>query len=116
MLDACKHGEVVRLEDIVKAQPLGNLDHEIQEIHDILRSYYELALNRFVDNVRMQVCDFFLVTGPETPLSLFSPSFVSALSISQLEQLAIEDASIRTQRARLDKEIIQLRDGKQILL
>ncbi|CAH0019345.1 unnamed protein product, partial [Clonostachys rhizophaga] len=46
-------GPVVRLDDIVQTHPLSNNEQVVQEIHDILKSYYELARKRFVDNVRM---------------------------------------------------------------
>lgn len=68
----CNHGTVVKLNDIALSHPLSNTDHVVVEIHDILRSYYKLARKRFVDCVRMQVADFLLTTGPDTPLSLFS--------------------------------------------
>ena len=87
----------------------------MREVHDILRSYYELARGRFVDNVRMQVCDHFLVTGPETPLALFSPTLVAAMSDDQLEEVAGEDPRVKAKRATLEKTIDQLENGKKIL-
>lgn len=89
MFSDCDYGEVVRAK--VQNHPLGNVDHVIFEIHDILRSYYKVALKRFMDNVRMQVADHFLVTGTETPLKLFSPTFVAAMTTAQLEEVAGEE-------------------------
>ena len=108
-------GAVVRLDDLVGNHPLSNSEHLVREIHDILRSYYELARDRFVDNVRMQVCDYFLVTGSETPLALFSAPFVAKMSSTQLEEVAGEDPRIKTKRATLEKIIEQLETGKKIL-
>ena len=59
----CQHGTVVRMDDIMKNNPMSNDNHIILELHDILQSYYKLSRKRFVDNVRMQVVDHFLVTG-----------------------------------------------------
>ena len=33
--------------------PVGNMEHTVRDIHDILRSYYKVARKRFVDNVCM---------------------------------------------------------------
>ena len=95
--------------------PLSNASHLVREIHDILQSYYELALDRFVDNVRMQVCDYFLITGSDTPIALFSPNFVAGMSPDQLEEVAGEDPRVKTKRASLEKIIEQLEGGKKIL-
>jgi len=114
-LSDCQHGTVVRLQDIVQNHPLSNDDHIIREIHDILRSYYKLALKRFVDNVRMMAADHFLVTGPDTPLKLFSPKFVASLTTAQLDDVAGEEPGMKRRRAELEKEISLLGEGMKIL-
>ena len=43
----CQHGEVVRLDDLMQNHPMSNADHAIQDLHDILHSYYKVALKRF---------------------------------------------------------------------
>jgi hypothetical protein len=111
----CSHGDVVRLEDIVQNHPLSNDDHIIREIHDILKSYYKLSRKRFVDNIRMQAADFHLLTGPETPLKLFSPKFVASLTAAQLEDIAGEELGMKRRRAKLEKEIELLEVGMRIL-
>ena len=111
----CTHGTVVRLEDVVQNHPLSNADHVIREIHDILILYYKFAQKRFVDCIRMQVPDYFLVTGSDTPLTLFSPKFVAGMTSEQLEDVAGEDINVKRRRARLEKEIKQLEEGKKIL-
>lgn len=95
---------MVKLADISQSHPLSNTDHVVVEIHDILRSYYKVARKRFVDCVRMQVADFLLITGPDTPLSIFSPEFVVAMSPEQLEEVAGEDARTKRQRNQLERE------------
>jgi hypothetical protein len=105
----------VRLDDITQNHPLSNADHVIQEVHDILKSYYKLARKRFVDCVRMQVADHFLVTGADTPLTIFSPTFVVKMTAEQLEEVAGEDVMVKRRRAQLEKEIKQLEEGRKIL-
>ncbi|KAI0409965.1 dynamin GTPase [Xylaria palmicola] len=113
----CKHGEVVRVQDVAQNHPLGNVDHVIFEIHDILRAYYKVALKRFVDNVRMHVADHILIAGPETPLKLFSPTFVTAMTEAQYfdREVAGEEPGVRRRRAALEKELGLLEQGRKIL-
>ena len=112
----CQHGTVVKLDDIMTNHPMSNVEHIVQDIHDILFSYYKVARKRFVDNVCMLAVDHFLVSGPETPLTLFSPAFVSRLTTEQLETIAGEEQSTKRKRRQLKKEIHSLEAGKKILL
>lgn len=111
----CKHGEVVRLNDIIQNHPMSNDDHAIQDLHDILQSYYKVARKRFVDCLRMQAADYYLTTGPHTPLKLFSPAFVAEMTPTQLEDVAGEDLTTKKGRIQLEKELQNLEDGKRIL-
>lgn len=95
---------------------MSTIRHTVQHIHDILKAYYEVASQRFVDNVCMQATDYHLVTGPSTPLKLFAPSFVTDLTAEQLESLAGEEAGVRRKRGQLKKEIEELEAGRKIVL
>ena len=112
----CSHGTVVRLSDAKRTHLISNLQHVVRDIHDILQSYYKVARKRFVDNVVKQCTDHFLVTGPKTPLNLFSPRFVSELASENLEHIAGEAPRIKKERAQLSKEISSLNKAKKILL
>jgi hypothetical protein len=111
----CKHGTVVRLDDIVQSHPLSNARHTTLDIHDILCSYYKVARKRFVDTVRMQVADCKLVTGEVTPLTLLSAQLVAGLSRETLEDIAGEELQTKHERSRLEKEIALLTEGKKIV-
>lgn len=108
--------EVVALHDIGHTFNVSNLEHTIQDLHDILRSYYKVARKRFVDNICMQGADHHLVTGPDTPIKVFSPAFVADLSAEQLEVIAGEDVSTKRKRAELTREIANLEKGKKVLI
>jgi hypothetical protein len=108
-------GEVVKLNDLKQTQSRSNEDYTVMEIHDILRSYYKVARKRFVDCVRMQVADTLLVTGQDTPLTLFSAKFVTSMSPETLEDIAGEDVSVKRRRDELEKLIEQLQTGKTII-
>lgn len=110
------HGSVVRLNDITQNHPMNNGDHVVREIHDILKSYYKVARKRFVDNICMQTADYHLVSGPDTPLKLFSPTFIVAMAAEQIEDIAGEDAILKRKRLALKKEIQELEAGRKILI
>src|SRR5436190_2420236 len=107
----CQHGTVVKLDDVVQSHPMSNTQHIVQDIHDILCSYYQVARKRFVDSVCMQAVDHFLINGPKTPLTLFDPSFVSGLNADELERIAGEDYVTKKRRHQLRKEIESLEAG-----
>lgn len=111
----CTHGSVIRLEDMIQNHPMSNIEHVVQDLHDILFSYYEVVRRRFVDGVCMQAADHYLVNGVETPLTLFSPKFVSSLNAEQLELIAGEEQGTRRRRAQLKRNIASLEEAKRIL-
>ena len=104
---------------------LGSTTHRVQDTlgfayakadcHDILHSYYKVGLKRFFDSVRMQAADYYLITGSETPLTLFSLAFVAGMTPGQMEEVAGEDLIIQRRRLQLEKEQRDLEDGKKIL-
>ncbi|KAK6810758.1 hypothetical protein RU639_013520 [Aspergillus parasiticus] len=114
--DDCSHGKVVRVDDLNHQQHMSNIAHTVQDLSDILRSYYKVARKRFVDNVCMQAAGYYLVNGPEAPMKLFSPSFVNKLTREQLEEIAGEEAVLKRKRRQLLKEIGDLKAAKKILL
>jgi hypothetical protein len=93
---------------------MSNAEHVILDIHDILKSYYKVARKRFVDNMCMHA-NYHLVTGPVSPLRLFSPTFVNKLTDEKLEEIAGEDRAIKRERFALEKEIAGLEAGKKVL-
>lgn len=94
----------------------ATIAHRVQDISDILRSYYKVARKRFVDNICMQAAGYYLVNGQETPMKLFSPSLITSLTSEQLEEVAGEDALLKRKRRQLLKEIGNLKAAKKILV
>jgi hypothetical protein len=95
---------------------MNNADHTIRDMHDILYAYYEVARKRFVDNVCMHAAGYHLTHGSDTPLKLFSPSFVLNLTEEQLQEVAGEDSGLKRKRAQLKKEIQDLEAGRKTLM
>ena len=94
---------------------MSNEENTVMAVHDILKSYYKLARKRFADNVVNQAAGYHLVTGEETPLTLFSPTFVHGLSEKQLQEIAGEDPGLQRKRAALVRKIEGLEKGKKVL-
>ncbi|KFY54488.1 hypothetical protein V496_07251 [Pseudogymnoascus sp. VKM F-4515 (FW-2607)] len=106
---------VVKVEQLKQSIAMDNTEHTVQDIHDILESYYKVARKRFVDTVCMQGSDFHLLTGADSPLRIFGTTFVSELSATQLDMVAGEEASTKQLRKSLTNEIFALEEGKKLL-
>lgn len=106
---------VVRVEDIMTFNPMSNAEHTVQDLHDILKSYYQVSWKRAVYVVCMEAVERHLLSGPATPLKLFCPAFVGNMSSEQLDEIAGEDPKQKRQRIHLQKEINDLEIGKKIL-
>lgn len=108
-------GRVVKLDAAVESIPMGNTQYTAQDIHDILKSYYKVARKRFVDTVCMQGADYYLVTGPKSPLRVFSPALISTLASDKLGLIAGEEMVSRRKRQALTQQIEALKRGKRLL-
>jgi hypothetical protein len=63
----------------------------------------------------MQVADDLLITGPETPLKIFSSELVSGMTDEELDDVAGEDPSVRRNREAIQEKINLLRKAMKIL-
>ncbi|KAF7930302.1 uncharacterized protein EAE98_004703 [Botrytis deweyae] len=93
--------------------------------HDSLEAYYELARYRFTDNVATQVIERHLL-GPDGPLRLFSPQYVSeklygeqnedALSnlVGENPKKAQKRHSLDTERRSLEESMKRLQAFKML--
>lgn len=104
-----------QLSHIQSSMKMNNSEHTVENIHDILKAYYKIARERFVDTVCMQGSDYHLLTGDVSPLRIFGTSFVSGLSNVQLDLIAGEEVSVKQQRKSLMAEISALEKGRQLL-
>ncbi|KAF2757557.1 hypothetical protein EJ05DRAFT_501088 [Pseudovirgaria hyperparasitica] len=94
----------------------SNIDHTVQDIHDVLKAYCKVAMKRFIDCVCMQVTDYYLISGPETPLGVLSSTFIGGLNTDELTRIAGEAQHSIQRRSELKKQIESLKEGKKILL
>ncbi|KAK2036410.1 dynamin family protein [Colletotrichum somersetense] len=94
----------------------SNTAHATETIHDTLEAYYKVAYKRFVDNVFSQAVHYKLLSGPESPLQLFSDQWVLSLDPEKLLALVGETRRTGERRERLKKEIQDLEFAMEILL
>jgi hypothetical protein len=95
--------------------PKSSLEEIGETIHNALKSYYDIALSRFVDVVCQQVIDHYLLHAEDGPLEVLSDMVALRMSAEQLHQIAAEDQAVKEKRDRLSKEIEALSLALQIL-
>ncbi|KAL4915862.1 P-loop containing nucleoside triphosphate hydrolase protein [Aspergillus aurantiobrunneus] len=79
----------VDISDCMKKLHISNGDQDVNDIHDILKAYYKVALKRFADNVVIQVVERFIM-GREGPVRAFCSDMVNELDEAELLELAGE--------------------------
>lgn len=92
-----------------------NTQQVLEDIHDVLASYYKVSRKRFVDVVCRQVIGHFLLEGDESPLKIFNSELVMGFDGDQLEMIAGEDAETRSRRLLLECEIKDLDAAMKVL-
>jgi len=107
---------MVNLDDIARAaEGQSNVQQLRDEIHDILRAYYGLALDRFIDNVFQLAVNHHLLHGPSSPLKVFTQDWVINLEPEELDRIAGEAKSAKKRRSKLAKDIDDLSNALKIL-
>ncbi|KAJ4017431.1 hypothetical protein NW761_014966 [Fusarium oxysporum] len=107
---------IVNLRDIpsvTKAQ--GNAKYLQQEVYDILRAYYILARDRYIDNIFQLAVNYHLLHGEESPLKVFTQDWVLGLDNGDLDRIAGESKATKRNRNRIKKKISNLEKALNIL-
>lgn len=102
---------------------INSLIHQRPELigvlntHDTLKTHYNIALYRFIDNFALQVVERHLL-GPKGPLRLFNSDFVTQKlhgeeNAKVLAELAGEEPAVANERAELEKKRESLEDGRK---
>ncbi|KAK4178956.1 P-loop containing nucleoside triphosphate hydrolase protein [Triangularia setosa] len=109
-------GLVIPVKDIAgKIKNKSNAEYMREEIHDTLRAYYKVAGKRFVDYIYYLAVDHCLLSGPDSPLLLFSEKWVLELDDKRLASIAGENQQITNRRAKLEKKVQDLKEAIDIL-
>ncbi|KAI0839115.1 dynamin family protein [Hypoxylon sp. FL0890] len=111
------HEAVVRVADVQAAinQVPDVVEQICEDVHDVLKAYYEISRSRFVDAVYQQVVDHFLLNDEHSALHVLTPERVMSMSSEQLKGIAEEDPGSRREREKLKREIASLEKAIAVL-
>lgn len=109
-----KKETLLRLNDVLNVH-MSNEDQAVEDLHDILQSYYKLARKQFVDAVSKGAVDYHLLTVDDGPLRICSPQIVGNLSDKELGEIAGESAESAVERAHIMRELKSLEAGQEAL-
>ncbi len=99
---------------MVETVHLGNEDQAVNDIHDVLKTYYKVALKRFMDNVVVSVVEGELL-GAQASLKRLTPDYVLGLSEEELTTICAEDYSTSASRCELSEQITRLRKALEVV-
>lgn len=98
---------------IMKRVHLSNEDQAVNDIHDILKAYYKVAMKRFTDNVVLQVTERHLL-GMDGPVKSLSPDMIADLEDSDLTDIAGENFSTSSARNELAVRLERIQRALEI--
>ncbi|KAL4809874.1 P-loop containing nucleoside triphosphate hydrolase protein [Aspergillus unguis] len=90
----------VNLADVMKRVHLSNEDQAVNDIHDILKTYYKVALKRFADNVVIQIVERYIL-GQGGPVRALCSDMVNDMDESELLEIAGESFLASSNRNEL---------------
>ena len=92
---------------------VSNTQNLADEIHDILKAYYEIARDDFIEYITHLIVEPYL-NGPDGPVMFFSPLYVSEMSPEQLETMAVEPVALLRERTDLESVLARLKRAEAI--
>ena len=95
---------------ILSAVTPKNREHQVVEIHDYLKAYYEVAITHFTDDIARSVVESDLI-GRTGPLHYFRPSLIGGLSDEELANIAAETSLVASKRAEYDAKAERLKQA-----
>lgn len=114
----CEKWIVVQQDDIAdlfnEIHPQGSRSQNVEdEIHDILRSYYEIEIENFSAHVQKHIVEPFLESSTG-PLFGLSTDYVMNLTDDEIDELGGEDETIVTSRKACESKISRLEEAMRI--
>ena len=97
----------VDLKAVANKAHLSNEDQAVNDIHDILKAYYKVALKRFTDNIVIQVVErcYLSSTGP---IKSISAEYIGGLPDTDLAHLAAENYATSSSRNDVNAKLERL--------
>lgn len=93
--------------------PHINEAQRVTEIYNVLRSYYEVARQRYVDCVALQVIERHYL-GCKGPVRVFSPEYIGRLTQEELNAVGGEDQTVVEKRRILEAKLERLEGAQEI--
>ncbi|KAI2823747.1 hypothetical protein CBS147321_11058 [Aspergillus niger] len=97
---------------LIRAHQTNN-DQAVDDIHDILKSFYKVAMKRFNDNVVVQVVER-CILGDEGAFQALTPEMIGDLTDRALEDIAGENYATSSARNDLISKIDRFQRGLEI--
>ncbi|KAK0616433.1 P-loop containing nucleoside triphosphate hydrolase protein [Immersiella caudata] len=110
-----QEGNYINVDDLAKCTDANTTSEVVLRIHDVTKSYYEVARTRFVDNICAHAVDHFLLSAEDGPLKVFNSEFVTRMTDEDLDTVAGEDTVSRNQRVLLKQQMELLEKAVKIL-
>ncbi|RAQ69118.1 dynamin [Aspergillus flavus] len=107
-------GVPMNVTDVLRGIHLSNEDQAINDIHDILKAYYKLALKRFCDTVILQVTERCLL-GQDAAIRFLSPNLAGGMNDRELADIAEENFATSTSRNNLLSRIQRYQSALDIV-
>ncbi|KAH6893082.1 P-loop containing nucleoside triphosphate hydrolase protein [Thelonectria olida] len=85
----------------------------IHDVHDVLKSYYEISLENFITNIGVEMSEF--IAGKDSPLRRLGPNTVLEFSEEQIDLLGKEDDFTLRRREELRRDIDSLTRALEIV-
>jgi hypothetical protein len=102
----------IDLGKLTSAIHLSNEDQAVNDIHDVLKAYYKVAVKRFGDNVLISVVERLM--GDQGALKFFSSEHVGGLSDLQLAEMAAESYTTSAARVELEHRCQRYREAVDV--
>jgi hypothetical protein len=106
-------GDSFDMAGVMKRVHLSNEDQAVNDIHDILKAYYKVAMKRFTDNVVVQVAERYLL-GREGPVKSLSPDLIADLGDDDLTEIAGENFLTSSRRNELTTKFDRFQKALEI--
>ncbi|KAB8275847.1 P-loop containing nucleoside triphosphate hydrolase protein [Aspergillus minisclerotigenes] len=107
-------GVPMNVTDVLRGIHLSNEEQAINDIHDILKAYYKLALKRFCDTVILQVTERCLL-GQDAAIRFLSPALAGGMTDRELADVAEENFATSTIRNDLLSRIQRYQSALDIV-
>ncbi|RDL36733.1 Uncharacterized protein BP5553_06085 [Venustampulla echinocandica] len=105
--------DVNNLDELFKQMHPRGVQNTENEIHDLLKAYYEIALEDFLSHITGRIVEPFL-QDKHGPVLGLSSDYISGFSEERIEMLGGEDRAVIEERKAAEKQIKKLEDAMRI--